>query len=85
MRLFADTGTPNGVRHMNGWSGHTYKFVTKDGSFNYVKITISTDQGIQNLTNGQAVALAGTNPDYATQDLFDSIANGSYPVSCWSS
>lgn len=26
MRLFSDLGTPYGFRHMNGWTGHSYRF-----------------------------------------------------------
>lgn len=33
LRLFSDLGTPNGFTHMNGWSGHTYKWVRPDGTF----------------------------------------------------
>lgn len=27
MRLFSDLGTPQGFRHMDGWTGHTYRYV----------------------------------------------------------
>ena len=28
MRLFSDLGTPYGFRHMDGWTGHTYRYVS---------------------------------------------------------
>jgi catalase len=79
MRLFSDLGTPYGFRHMNGWSGHTYRLVKEDGSWNYVKFTAYTDQGIKNHTLAEANILAGTNPDFSTQDLFEAIESKNYP------
>lgn len=69
MQLFSDRGTPASARHMNGYSGHTFKWVKKDGSFVYVQIHMITDQGIKNFTIEEATKLAGENPDYLTQDL----------------
>jgi catalase len=80
MTLFSDRGTPKGYRHMHAYSGHTYKFSKTDGSFVYVQIHIKTDQGIENLTNEEATQLAATNPDSATQDLFDAIKKGDFPT-----
>ncbi|OBZ76293.1 Catalase [Grifola frondosa] len=79
MRLFSDLGTPYGFRHMNGWTGHTYRWVKQDGSWVYVKLFAESMQGIQNFTNADATAIQGSNPDFATQDLYDSIQNGTYP------
>ena len=79
MILFSSRGTPDGYRHMNGYSSHTFKWVNKDGKAFYVKKHFKTDQGIKNLTAGQAHRLKAENPDYATKDLFDAIENGDYP------
>lgn len=77
--LFSDRGTPDGYRHMNGYGSHTFKFVNAQNESTYVKFHFKTDQGIKNMTNQQAVKLAGENPDYSTQDLYNSIANGNLP------
>ncbi|EWC44844.1 hypothetical protein DRE_00903 [Drechslerella stenobrocha 248] len=79
MLLFSDRGTPKSVRHLNAYSGHTYKLTKEDGSFYYVKVHIKTDQGVQNLTNNEAVDMAGKNPGFHTADLRDAIARGDYP------
>ncbi|KAI0704190.1 catalase-domain-containing protein [Cerioporus squamosus] len=79
MRLFSDLGTPYGFRHMNAWTGHTYRWVKDDGSWVYVKLYAETMQGIQNFTNAEATAISGSNPDFATQDLYESIQNGTFP------
>lgn len=35
--LFTDRGTPDGFRHMNGYSSHTLKLVNSDGEAVYCK------------------------------------------------
>jgi catalase len=79
MVLFSDRGTPDGYTHMNGYSGHTFKLVKKDGSFNYVQFHFKTDQGIKNLDNDTAERLSGSTPDYCTQNLFQQIESGEFP------
>lgn len=64
---------------MNGYSGHTYKFTKPDGTFSYIQIHMKTDQGIKTFTNDEAGKMAGENPDWLTQDLFDSISREEYP------
>ncbi|KAL1921791.1 uncharacterized protein VTP21DRAFT_10433 [Calcarisporiella thermophila] len=77
--LMSDRGTPDGYRHMNGYSSHTLKLVNEEGKFKYVKFHFKTDQGIKNFTAEEARRLAGEDPDYATRDLFNAIARGDYP------
>ncbi|KAJ2413666.1 catalase A [Coemansia sp. RSA 2530] len=79
MILFSNRGTPDGFRHIHGYSSHTLKLVKADGSFNYVRWHFRTDQGIKNLSAKQAAELASSNPDYATKDLFDAIERGDHP------
>ncbi|GKT70148.1 catalase [Colletotrichum tofieldiae] len=67
------------IRHLNSYSGHTYKLVKDDGSFYYAKIHIKTNQGVQNMSQDEAVKLAGESPDYHTADLFDAIERGDFP------
>ena len=38
-----------------------------------------TNQGIKNFTRQEADRLAGTDPDYSIQDLYNAIAGGNYP------
>ncbi|CAG7917085.1 unnamed protein product [Penicillium olsonii] len=79
MHLFSDRGTPYSYRHMNGYSGHTYKWIKPDGTFNYVQIHCKTDQGNKTLNNDEAAKLSAENPDWHTQDLFDAIQRGENP------
>ncbi len=77
--LFSDRGTPDGYRRMNGYSSHTYKWYNAAGDYFWVKYHFKTDQGIKNLTRQESEALAGSNPDHATEDLHNAIASGNPP------
>jgi len=77
--LFSDRGTPDGYRHMNGYGSHTFKNVNAQGKAYWVKYHFKTDQGIKNFTNEEAERIAGENPDYAQQDLFEAIARKEFP------
>ena len=79
--LFSDRGTPVGYRHMNGYSSHTFKWVNAEGAPVWVKYHFKTESGIRNFSDEEAVALKGTDPDFATRDLFNHIANGG--VAAW--
>jgi catalase len=74
--LFSDRGTPDGFRHMHGYSSHTFRWVNKEGAAHWVKLHFRTKQGIKNLTREQADALKGPEPDYAVKDLFNHIEGG---------
>ena len=45
--LFSDRGTPDGYRHLNGYSSHTLKLVDKNGKYHFCKWHFKTDQGIK--------------------------------------
>jgi catalase len=77
--LMSDRGTPDGYRHMHGFSSHTFSLINAQGERFYVKWHFLTMQGIKNLTAEQADELAGKDPDYATRDLFEAIERGDFP------
>ena len=64
---------------MNGYSSHTLKLVNAFGKVSFVKWHFKTDQGIQNFTGEESVKLSGSDPDYATRDLFEAIRRGENP------
>jgi len=45
----------------------------------FTRFCLQTDQGVKNLTSSTAKQLAGTDPDYATRDLYNAIALGRFP------
>ena len=78
--LFSDRGTPDGYRHMNGYSSHSYVWSNAAGEQFYVQYHFKTEQGSKNLTGDEADALKASDPDYATRDLFEAIERGDYPL-----
>jgi catalase len=77
--LMSDRGTPRTWRHMNGYSSHTYSWMNAAGERFWVKYHFKTVQGIQNLTDAEAKALAGEDPDVHRRDLWDAIARTEAP------
>lgn len=73
--LFGDRGTPDGFRHMNGYSSHTFRWINKEGEAFWVKLHFKTLSGIKNLTAKQANDLL-PDSDYATRDLVNHIDAG---------
>lgn len=78
--LFSDRGTPDGYRHIHGFSSHTFSLINARNERVWVKWHFKTKQGIKNLTVEEATRLAGTDPDYAQRDLFNAIARKDYPA-----
>ncbi|KAJ4426745.1 hypothetical protein ANN_26544, partial [Periplaneta americana] len=79
MYVFGDTGTPDGYRHIHGFGGNPYKLVNYAGETQYCKFHLKSNQGLKNLSAERAMELAGSDPDYATRDLYDAIARKNYP------
>src|SRR6202040_2850210 len=77
--LFSDRGTPDGYRHMDGFSSHTFSLINAKNELFYCKWHFKTKQGIKNFTGEKASEMRGIDPDYAQRDLFDAIAKGDYP------
>jgi catalase len=77
--LFSDRGTPDGYRHMDGFSSHTFSLINAKNELFYCKWHFKTKQGIKNFTGQAASDMRGIDPDYSQRDLFDAIAKGDYP------
>jgi catalase len=77
--LFSDRGTPDGYRHMDGFSSHTFSLINAKNELFYVKWHFKTKQGIKNFYGDAAAAMRGVDPDYSQRDLFNAIAKGDFP------
>jgi catalase len=77
--LFSDRGTPDGYRHMDGFSSHTFSLINANNELFYVKWHFKTKQGIKNFTREGADDMRGQDPDHAQRDLFEAIKNGDFP------
>ncbi|KAF8649216.1 hypothetical protein AX16_005943 [Volvariella volvacea WC 439] len=79
MILFSDRGTPDGYHQEHGYSGHAFKWFKADGSFVYVQVHVRADGGFKTLDDATATRLAGENPEYGIEKLFNAIESGNYP------
>jgi catalase len=77
--LFSDRGIPASLRHMHGFSSHTYSLWNDAGERHWVKWHFRTCQGIQNLRSDEAMRIAGEDLDHHRRDLHDAIARGDFP------
>lgn len=55
------------------------KFCLKTQKSEILYCFAQTNQGIKNLSGEEADRLSSTDPDYATRDLYNAIADGNYP------
>lgn len=77
--LMSDRGTPATYRNMNGYGSHTFMWYINEHEYFWVKYHIKTRQGIKNWVNESSIAMAGKNPDFATEDLYNAIKNNDFP------
>ncbi|HEX3611084.1 catalase [Actinospica sp.] len=77
--LMGDRGIPLTWRHMNGYSSHTYMWINAAGERFWVKYHFISHQGVEFLTQAEADALAGSDGDFHTRDLFNAIQRGDHP------
>jgi catalase len=78
--LMSDRGIPATLRHMHGFGSHTFKWTNAEGDGVWIKYHFKTEQGVKNLSPEVAAQIAGENPDYHTEDLFNSIEKGDFPA-----
>src|SRR5215207_547941 len=77
--LLSDRGIPRTLRHMNGYSSHTYSWSNAAGERFWVKYHWKTVQGIENFTQAEGDAMASQDPDFHRRDLWNAIAAGDAP------
>ncbi|MFC3039286.1 catalase [Virgibacillus xinjiangensis] len=77
--LHGDRGIPATYRHMNGYGSHTFKWVNEQGEQFWVKYHFVSDQGVKGLDPELADKIAGENPDYHREDLYNAIEEGNHP------
>ncbi len=77
--VMSDRGIPKSYRHMHGFGSHTYSFYNSDNTRFWVKFHFRTQQGIENLSNEEAIEAIGTDRETHQRDLFESIEKGDFP------
>ena len=77
--VMSDRGIPKGFRHMHGFGSHTYSFINARNERFWIKFTLKTRQGIQNLTDAEAAELVGQDRESSHRDLFEAIERKDFP------
>ena len=78
--LYSPLGIPRSYREMDGSGVHAFRFTNADCQQSYVKFTWKSRQGNIGLSSEQASTIQATNFNHLTQDLYDNINKGNYPV-----
>lgn len=79
MWLMSDRAIPRSYRMMQGFGIHAFRFVNEEGKSHFVKFHWIPKLGVHSLVWDEAQKIAGKNPDYNRQDLFDAIEMGKFP------
>ncbi len=77
--VMGDRGIPRSYRYMHGFGSHTFSLINASNERFWVKFTFKTQQGIQNLTDGEARELIGRDRESHQRDLFAAIERGEFP------
>jgi len=77
--LMGDRGIPASYRNMDGFGSHAFTWENDKGEVVYVKYHFKTQQGIEILTNDEAMEVAGKNAESHQTDLVDNIEAGNFP------
>ena len=77
--VMSDRGIPASYRHMHGFGSHTYSMWNANGERFWVKFHFRTQQGIENLSDGESAAIIGGDRESHQRDLFDAIERGEFP------
>ncbi|KAJ3279551.1 hypothetical protein HK104_001374 [Borealophlyctis nickersoniae] len=72
-------GIPRSYRKIPGFGVHTFRLIDWKGNSRFVKFHWRPLQGESSLVWDEAQKIAGKNPDFHRQDLWDAIEAGHYP------
>jgi catalase len=75
----SDRGIPATYRHMHGFGSHTFSLINDKNKRVWVKFHLKSQQGIKNLTDGEAAAIIAHDRESHQRDLYDSIERGEFP------
>src|ERR1700677_4992915 len=71
--VMSERGIPKTFRHMHGFGSHTFSFINAAHERFWVKFHFRSQQGIENLTDAEAVALVGHDRETHHRDLYEAI------------
>lgn len=77
--ILSDRALPRSYRMMEGFSVNTFKFVNAEGKARFIKLLWKPLLGTHSLLWDETQKIAGKNPDYNREDLWEAIEMGDYP------
>jgi catalase len=77
--VMSERGIPRTFRHMHGFGSHTFSLINAANERFWVKFHFRSQQGIENLTDAEAVDLVGRDRESSHRDLYDSIEKKDFP------
>ncbi|EMA6344152.1 catalase [Bacillus cytotoxicus] len=79
MWQMSDRAIPRSLRMMEGFGVHTFRLVNAEGKAHFVKFHWKPTLGVHSLVWDEAQRIAGKNPDFHRQDLYEAIEKRDYP------
>ena len=79
MWVLSDRALPRAYRMMQGFGVHTFRFVNDEGTSRFVKFHWQPTYGTHGLVWDEVQKLAGKNPDFNREDLYEAIEEETYP------
>ena len=79
MWVMSDRAIPRSLRMMEGFGVHTFRLVNAAGLSHFVKFHWKPVLGVHSLVWDEAQKIAGKNPDFHREDLYDAINRGQFP------
>lgn len=77
--VMSDRGIPRTFRNMHGFGSHIFSFINATNQRYWVRFHFRSQQGIQNLTDGEAAELIGRDRESSHRDLYQSIERKDFP------
>ena len=79
MWIMSDRAIPRSFRFMEGFGVHTFRFVTAEGDWKFVKFHWKPKLGLQSVLWNEALKINGADPDFHRRDMWDAINMGAFP------
>jgi catalase len=79
MWLMSDRALPRSYAMMEGFGVHTYRLIDAAGEATFVKFHWKPVAGVHSLVWDETQKIAGKNPDFNRQDLWQAIEAGNFP------
>ena len=79
MWIMSDRAIPRSFRMMEGFGVHTFRLVNEQGKAHFVKFHWKPVLGTHSFVWDEAHKLAGIDPDFHRNDLWNAVKNGHFP------